>query len=97
MISPNSYSLFYFIFFIAASTAFQIYHRRNPSSICGKRQTFKMMFGNIASKMSDLIEVISGQQTITESNIEASLKVCALTTLNIHYNDFIAFFPTLRK
>jgi uncharacterized membrane protein len=33
------------------------------------------MFGNIASKMLGVVELLAGQTKITESNIEATLKV----------------------
>ena len=38
------------------------------------RYEISMVFGGIAEKMTGIIELISGQSTISESNIEDTLK-----------------------
>jgi hypothetical protein len=68
-----------FLLKLSSRTPFTLQTNKNY----GKFQ-LNMVFSGIADKMGGVIEFLSGQQKITESNIEATLKVC-YPLVTIHF------------
>ena len=73
---------FYFAFFLALllpqlHIAFNVRNSRRSSlsSPLRPQTRLTMTFGGISEKLGGLVEFISGQQKVTEANIEDTLKV----------------------
>jgi hypothetical protein len=46
-----------------------------------KVQPLQMVFGGVAEKLGSLVELVAGQSTITEKNIESTLKVSSVLSM----------------
>ena len=64
-------------------------HRKLPIALSRSRQSrtkLNMVFGGIAEKMTGIVEVLSGQTTISEESIEVTLKEIKTILLDADVN-----------